>query len=121
MEDVLYLLESANRTFAVDPVLTPDDVVNGWAGLRPLLFQAGKAPSGLSRKDEVMVAGNGLISIAGGKLTTFRRMAERVVGLVAEQLQAQGETAPPRRRRQLTRRCSAAATPAPASTPSRRG
>lgn len=96
MEDVLYLLESANRTFAVDP-LTPDDVVNGWAGLRPLLFQEGKAPSELSRKDEVMVAGNGLISVAGGKLTTFRRMAERVVDLVVEQLTARGVAAPARR------------------------
>lgn len=97
MDDVLYLLESANRTFAVDPLLTPDDVVNGWAGLRPLLFQEGKAPSELSRKDEVMVAGNGLISVAGGKLTTFRRMAERVVDMVAEQLQARGAVAPARR------------------------
>ena len=97
MDDVLYLLESANRTFAVDPLLTPDDVVNGWAGLRPLLHQEGKAPSELSRKDEVMVAGNGLISVAGGKLTTFRRMAERVVDMVAERLQGQGMTAPPRR------------------------
>ena len=97
MDDVLYLLESANRTFAVDPLLTPDDVVNGWAGLRPLLHQEGKAPSELSRKDEVMVAGNGLISVAGGKLTTFRRMAELVVDMVAERLQGQGMTAPPRR------------------------
>lgn len=97
MDDVVYLLESANRTFAVDPPLTPDDVVNGWAGLRPLLYQEGKAPSELSRKDEVMVAGNGLISVAGGKLTTFRRMAERVVDMVAERLQAQGLAVPPRR------------------------
>jgi glycerol-3-phosphate dehydrogenase len=102
MEDVLYLLESANRTFAVDPLLTPEDVVNGWAGLRPLLFQEGKSPSELSRKDEVMVAGNGLISVAGGKLTTFRRMAERVVDLVVEQLQARGIAAPPRRGRSDT-------------------
>ncbi|MBX3034072.1 MAG: glycerol-3-phosphate dehydrogenase/oxidase [Bdellovibrionaceae bacterium] len=97
LDDVVYLLEAANRTFAVDPLLTPDDVVNGWAGLRPLLHQEGKAPSELSRKDEVMVAGNGLISVAGGKLTTFRRMAERVVDLVAERLQGQGLAAPARR------------------------
>lgn len=97
LEDVLYLLEAANRTFDVAPPLTPDDVVNGWAGLRPLLFQEGKAPSELSRKDEVMVAGNGLISVAGGKLTTFRRMAERVVDMVAERLQGQGVKLPPRR------------------------
>lgn len=94
LDDVLYLLESANRTFAVEPLLAPDDVVNGWAGLRPLLHQEGKAPSELSRKDEVMVAGNGLISVAGGKLTTFRRMAERVVDMVAERLQGLGVAAP---------------------------
>jgi glycerol-3-phosphate dehydrogenase len=44
-----------------------------------------------------MVAGSGLISVAGGKLTTFRRMAERVVDMVAERLQAQGVAAPARR------------------------
>jgi len=97
LDDVRYLLDAANRTFAVEPELTPDDLVNGWAGLRPLLAQDGKKPSELSRKDEVMIAGNGLISVAGGKLTTFRRMAERVVDLVAERLQQQGMTLPPRR------------------------
>jgi glycerol-3-phosphate dehydrogenase len=96
LDDVHYLLDAANRTFAVEPTLTADDVVNGWAGLRPLLAQEGKKPSELSRKDEVMVAGNGLISVAGGKLTTFRRMAERVVDMVAERLQTLG-VAPPRR------------------------
>ena len=97
LEDVLYLLDAANRTFAVEPELTPDDLVNAWAGLRPLLAQDGKKPSELSRKDEVMVAGNGLISVAGGKLTTFRRMAERVVDLACERLQQQGVTLPARR------------------------
>ena len=74
----------------VDPELTPDDVVSAWAGLRPLLHQEGKKPSELSRKDEIMVGANGLLSIAGGKLTTFRRMAERVVDMACERLQAQG-------------------------------
>lgn len=97
LDDVHYLLDAANRTFAVEPALTAADVVNAWAGLRPLLAQAGKAPSELSRKDEVMVAPSGLVSVAGGKLTTFRRMAERVVDLAAEQLAAQGVAAPARR------------------------
>jgi len=94
--DVDYLLDAANRTFDVDPLLTPDDVVGAWAGLRPLLHQEGKKPSELSRKDEVIVGSGGLISVAGGKLTTFRRMAERVVDLACERLQAQGRKMPPR-------------------------
>jgi glycerol-3-phosphate dehydrogenase len=80
-EDADYLLDAANVTFDVDP-LTRDHVVGAWAGLRPLLHQEGRKPSEISRKDEIMVADSGLISIAGGKLTTYRKMAERAVDLV---------------------------------------
>lgn len=84
--DVDYLLEAANRTFATRP-LEPRDVLGAWAGLRPLLAEPGKAPSEISRRDEIMVdPASGLVSIAGGKLTTYRRMAERVVDLVIERL-----------------------------------
>ena len=96
-EDVDYLLDAANRTFDVDPPLVAEDIVGAWAGLRPLLQQEGKKPSELSRKDEIMVGSNGLISIAGGKLTTFRRMSERVVDLACEHLQLHGHSAPPRK------------------------
>ncbi len=85
-DDVDYLLDAANRTFDVDPPLVTEDIVGAWAGLRPLLHQDGKKPSELSRKDEIMVGSGGLISIAGGKLTTFRRMSERVVDLACERL-----------------------------------
>jgi glycerol-3-phosphate dehydrogenase len=95
-DDVDYLLDAANRTFDVDPPLTAEDVVSAWAGLRPLLHQEGKKPSELSRKDEIMVGASGLLSIAGGKLTTFRRMSERVVDLAAERLQALGVKPPAR-------------------------
>src|SRR2546422_216643 len=65
----------------------PADVTGTWAGLRPLLHEEGKRPSEISRKDEIMVdAASGLVSIAGGKLTTYRRMAERVVDLVCARL-----------------------------------
>lgn len=97
MDDVEYLLDAANRTFTLDPPLVAEDVVSAWAGLRPLLQQEGKKPSELSRKDEIMIGSGGLISIAGGKLTTFRRMSERVVDLVAERLSASGAAAPERR------------------------
>jgi len=84
--DAAYLLEAANRTFATQP-LELRDVLGAWAGLRPLLAEPGKAPSEISRKDEIMVdPASGLVSIAGGKLTTYRRMAERVVDLVVERL-----------------------------------
>jgi glycerol-3-phosphate dehydrogenase len=84
-EDADYLLEAANRTFTGSP-LARGDVVAAWAGLRPLLHEEGKRPSEISRKDEIMVSEGGLVSIAGGKLTTHRRMAERVVDLVVEHL-----------------------------------
>jgi glycerol-3-phosphate dehydrogenase len=85
-EDAAYLLDAANRTFA-GPPLGPDDVMGAWAGLRPLLHQEGKRPSEISRRDEIMTSDDGgLVSIAGGKLTTHRRMAERVVDLVCRRL-----------------------------------
>ena len=84
--DARYLLDAASRTFA-GPPLTEADVIGAWAGLRPLLAEPGKSPSEISRRDEIMLdQGSGLITIAGGKLTTFRRMAERVVDLVCERL-----------------------------------
>jgi glycerol-3-phosphate dehydrogenase len=73
-EDVEYLLAPVNDSFAVDPVV-PEDVVAAWAGLRPLIAQPGKAPSEISRRDEVKVGPGGVVSIAGGKLTGYRPMA----------------------------------------------
>ena len=93
--DVEYLIDAANRTFNIDPPLCIDDIVNAWAGLRPLLQQEGKDPTELSRQDEIMVNETGLISIAGGKLTTFRCMAERVMDLVSAKVVEDGGTLPP--------------------------
>ena len=62
--------------------LTLQDVESSWAGLRPLIHEEGKSASELSRKDEIFESPSGLISIAGGKLTGYRKMAERVVSLV---------------------------------------
>jgi glycerol-3-phosphate dehydrogenase len=91
-DDVDYLLDAVRRTFA-GPALARTDVLASWVGLRPLLREDGKAPSEISRKDEIAVdAATGLISIAGGKLTTARRMAERVVDLVFDRL---GRARPP--------------------------
>jgi glycerol-3-phosphate dehydrogenase len=84
-EDRDYLLRAVLAMFPeVD--IQPHDVVSHWAGLRPLIYEEGKGPSELSRKDEVILSKSGLITIAGGKLTGFRKMAEKVVDLVAEHL-----------------------------------
>lgn len=85
LEDVEYLLEPMARYFDIEP-LSPSDVVAAWAGVRPLIAAKGRAPKELSRKDEVTVGRGRMISIAGGKLTGFRRMAEDVLKVVGEQL-----------------------------------
>jgi glycerol-3-phosphate dehydrogenase len=91
-DDADYLIDAANRTFAGTP-LGRRDVLGAWAGMRPLLREEGKAPSEISRKDEILVdEATGLVTIAGGKLTTARRMAERVVDLVYARL---GRKSPP--------------------------
>jgi len=80
-EDAEYLIRAVNQTFpAVNLVVS--DIESSWAGLRPLIHEEGKSASELSRKDEIFLSPSGLISIAGGKLTGYRKMAERVVDLV---------------------------------------
>ncbi|WP_274648463.1 glycerol-3-phosphate dehydrogenase/oxidase [Paenibacillus humicola] len=85
-EEVRYLLDAANAMFP-SLRLAEGDVTSSWAGLRPLIHEDGKSPSELSRKDEIFVSPSGLITIAGGKLTGFRKMAERVVDLAGRQLE----------------------------------
>jgi glycerol-3-phosphate dehydrogenase len=84
-EDAAYLVNATNTTFP-SVKLTLADIESSWAGLRPLIHEEGKSASELSRKDEIFESDTGLISIAGGKLTGYRRMAERVVNLVARKL-----------------------------------
>lgn len=85
-DDVAYLLKAVNHMFPkID--LEPEDVSSSWVGLRPLIHEEGKGPSELSRKDEIFYSRSGVITIAGGKLTGFRKMAERTVDVVVEQLE----------------------------------
>ncbi len=84
-DDAHYLLDAVNHTFK-DRKLTLDDVKSSWAGLRPLIYEEGKSASELSRKDEIFESLTGLISIAGGKLTGYRKMAEKVVNLVSQKV-----------------------------------
>lgn len=83
--DVEYILNACNNMFP-SVHLTKDDVISTWAGLRPLIHEDGKSPSDLSRKDEIFISNTNLISIAGGKLTGFRKMAQRSVDVVCNQL-----------------------------------
>lgn len=80
-DDADYLLNAVNHTFP-GLNLTVDDIESNWAGLRPLIHEEDKDPSELSRKDEIFVSSSGLISIAGGKLTGYRKMAQRVIDTV---------------------------------------
>ncbi len=81
--DAEYLIGSINDTFP-DVNLSREDIETNWAGLRPLIHQEGKSASEISRKDEIFEADDGLISIAGGKLSGYRKMAEKTVDLVAK-------------------------------------
>ncbi|MEM7018980.1 MAG: glycerol-3-phosphate dehydrogenase/oxidase [Pseudomonadota bacterium] len=83
--DVDYLLTATNDFFDIKP-LQREDVVSLWAGIRPLIAEPGKSPSEISRKDETMHGKRGVISIAGGKLTAYRQMAERIADLCEKRL-----------------------------------
>jgi len=84
--DVEYLLNGANKAF---PALNlkVEDVESSWAGLRPLIEEEGKSASELSRKDEIFESDTGLLSIAGGKLTGYRKMAERIIDRLSERIE----------------------------------
>jgi glycerol-3-phosphate dehydrogenase len=86
-DDIAYLLESVNEAFP-DARLTPDDIASAYAGLRPLVRRAGRGDgaSDVSRAHEVFEDPDGLLSVAGGKLTTQRAIGEDVVDLVCERL-----------------------------------
>ncbi|MEI7027727.1 glycerol-3-phosphate dehydrogenase/oxidase [Paenibacillus sp. y28] len=86
LADRQYILDAIHYMFpALD--MKADDIESSWTGLRPLIYEEGKKASEISRKDEIWQSPSGLITIAGGKLTGYRKMAEMVVDLVARLLQ----------------------------------
>ena len=85
-EDAQYLIDAVNSTFP-GIRLTLGDIESSWAGIRPLIHQEGKSTSEISRKDEIFEAPDGLISIAGGKLTGYRKMAQKTVDLVVKRFE----------------------------------
>jgi len=78
--DVRYLLDAGNHYFP-DAKLQPADILSTWAGLRPLINpgDGAGAASSVSREHEILVDASGMITIAGGKLTTYRKMAGEIV------------------------------------------
>ncbi len=93
-EDVTYLLKCVNDVFPTIH-LEASDVESSWAGLRPLIQKPGKGPSEISRKDEIFESASGLITIAGGKLTGYRKMAQRIVDLIGKKIKkAEGKNIP---------------------------
>ena len=84
--DAIYLISAVNNMFP-SIELELDDIISSWAGLRPLIHEEGKSASELSRKDEIFTSDTGLVSIAGGKLTGYRKMAERVVNRVSTKME----------------------------------
>ena len=62
------------------------DILSTWAGLRPLIEEPGKSTRDTSRHDEIWPGPPGLLTVAGGKLTTYRAMAGRIMGCVARAL-----------------------------------
>ena len=86
LADAIYVISAVNNMFP-DINLELEDIISSWAGLRPLIHEEGKSASELSRKDEIFTSDTGLISIAGGKLTGYRKMAERVVDRIAKHME----------------------------------
>lgn len=86
--EVAYLLDAANYMFP-DAGLRFEDVESSWAGLRPLIYEEGKSASEMSRKDEIFISSTGLVTMAGGKLTGYRKMAEKVVDIITKKIQQQ--------------------------------
>jgi glycerol-3-phosphate dehydrogenase len=82
-DDVEYLLEALNAYFGTE--LGPDDLTGAYAGVRPLISSGDPKKSvDISRKAELYETSSGMLTITGGKLTTFRRMAAQVVDRITE-------------------------------------
>jgi glycerol-3-phosphate dehydrogenase len=80
-DDIAYVLSALNHSFTSG--ITEADVTGTWAGLRPLVKAAGSSRTAdLSRRHTVQVAVSGVVTVTGGKLTTYRPMAEEAVDAV---------------------------------------
>ncbi len=101
--DVAYVIDAANHAFPESP-LEKSDVISTYAGLRPLVLQLGKSATKTSREHVIWTSESGLLTIAGGKLTTYRSMAQELVDLAAKRLRDEFGVLP-------TQPCTTASTP----------
>jgi glycerol-3-phosphate dehydrogenase len=84
--EIDYILRAANSYFP-DAKLTADDVTAKWAGIPPLAkAPAGMSPSSISREHRISRDAAGMLVVTGGKLTTFRSMAEEIVDEVEKEI-----------------------------------
>lgn len=97
-EDIRYILEVVNNCFP-SVRLTEKDVISHWAGLRPLIANPNGGPSDISRAHEIHEPTKGWFDVAGGKLTTYRLMAEQTVDRIVPRVD------------RATRPCATATTP----------
>ena len=82
-EDADYLLNSVKHYFP-NAEIDYDNIISTYAGIRPLVMQKGKSESEISRKHNIFFSNDGLLTITGGKLTAFRRMAEDLFKKIEE-------------------------------------
>ncbi|TMI72518.1 MAG: glycerol-3-phosphate dehydrogenase/oxidase [Bacteroidetes bacterium] len=81
-EEIDFILKHIGRYLSKDP--QRDDIRSMFAGLRPLVKASGKRTAALSRDHLINISDSGLITITGGKWTTYRRMAEDVINIAIE-------------------------------------
>lgn len=84
-DDVTYILEAANAMFP-GAGLERSDVISTIAGLRPLIKADAASTAALPREHKIWASDSGLVTIAGGKLTTYRTMSAEVTNLVVKRL-----------------------------------
>jgi glycerol-3-phosphate dehydrogenase len=94
LEDVDYLIAASNHYFQANQIAR-EDVISTWAGLRPLIApepEVGEiSESQVSREHQILIGADGLITIAGGKLTTYRKMAKECVDIAVNLLKLTGK------------------------------
>ena len=88
-DDLDYIINALNHTLTT--TITRDDVTGSWAGLRPLVKVAASARTAdLSRRHQITESESGVITVIGGKLTTYRQMAEDTIDVVIKRLDRSG-------------------------------
>lgn len=83
-KEAKYLIDSVKNIFSIE--IDKKDIISSWVGLRPLVKDGNKKVTEISRKDEIFISDKGLITIAGGKLTGYRKMAQRAVDIALRSL-----------------------------------